>query len=57
MAPASGPGETQSSRMSSVFHWGQGIEEQQQDTEQLSKDIERYCFFNLNLIMQLFNIL
>ena len=43
VAPASGPGETQGSRIGSVSHWGQGTEEQQQDTEQLSKDSER-CY-------------
>ena len=41
MAPASVPGETQDSRMDNVFQWGQGTEEQQQDTDQLSKDNER----------------
>lgn len=45
LAPASGPGETQGSRIGSVLHWGQGTEEQQQDTEQLSKDNERYCLY------------
>ena len=44
VAPASGPGETQGSRIGSVLHWGQGTEEQQQDTEQLSKDNERFYF-------------
>lgn len=43
VAPASGPGETQGSRMGSIFHWGQGTEEQQ-DVEKLSKDNERLCF-------------
>lgn len=40
MAPASGPGETQSSRMDSVFQ----SNEEQQDSEQLRKDIERLFF-------------
>lgn len=44
VAPASGPGEMHSSARDSVFQWGQDIEEQQQqqqDSEQLSKDNER----------------
>lgn len=40
VAPASGPGETQGSRIGSIIHWGQSTEEQQ-DNEQVSKDNER----------------
>lgn len=42
MAPASGPRDMLSSKRDSAFHWGQDNEEQQ-DSEQLGKDIERLC--------------
>ena len=51
VALASGPGETQGSRIGSVLHWGQGTEEQQQDTEQMSKDSERYVFLTMQLFI------